>query len=319
MVPERQKMQWFRQVQDEVDLIFLGSSHVYRQFDPALFDRERGVKEGEPRAVNMGALGMGLNEESYLLRQFLSDPAPSLKWIVVEALPYDLKFQNENDFGLRRLEWHDTQLTWPLLLTIWRSELPEDEKWPLIKRHFEHWWRRSLNLARGVSAVAHQFEGPFSFENRPNLGPGLNGYFPLEVATATKQSRGMHRAFLQDPSKLLQAARALPRLDSGGEPDPNLLALVREMEQLAKEHGVTLVWWLHPNLKRYSGWRQMLANGDIQFLIAHDDPLRYPMFYQPRWHFDLYHLNRKGSEMLTKVFAREFLNLMSQEAVEVTR
>jgi hypothetical protein len=306
MVPERQKMQWFHHVQENVDVVFLGSSHVYRQFDPTLFDQLRGADQRDLRSVNMGALGMGLNEESFLLRQILADRPPHLQWIVIEALPYDLEFQNANDFGLRRLEWHDSALTFPLLWAIWRSELPAAEKYPLMKRHFEHWWRRSLNLARGLDVVDHQLEAPFSLANRPNLGANQDGYMFLEMATATPQSRGMHAKFLRDPSRLLQAARDLPLLPSGGQPDQNLRDLVLAMEQQAALQGVGIIWWLHPNLERYVGWRQMKIDGDIRYLIAHDAPKRFPQFYQKKWRFDLFHLNRKGSQLLTKLFASEF-------------
>jgi hypothetical protein len=224
----------------------------------------------------------------------------------MEALPYDLELQNENDFGLRRLEWHDTTLTLPLLLAIWKSDLAKEEKHSLLERHFEHWWRRTLNLARGVGAVAHQFEEPFSMANRPNLGANQDGYMFLDMATATPQSRGMRGKFKQDPSRLLQAARDLPQLGPAVAPSANLRSLVVTMEQQAAAHGIGIVWWLHPNLERHVGWRQMKSDGDIRFLITHDDPKRFPQFYQPRWRFDLYHLNRKGSELLTKLFTQEF-------------
>lgn len=309
MVPERQKMQWFHHVQENVDVVFLGSSHVYRQLDPTLFDLQRGTADTTLRSVNMGALGMGLNEESFLLRQLLNDPPPHLRWIVMEALPYDLELQNENDFGLRRLEWHDSALTFPLLWSIWNSDLPKEEKHSLMKRHFEHWWRRTLNFARGFNAVAHQFDAPFSMANRPNLGANQDGYMFLEMATATPQSRGMRGRFLQDPSRLLQAARDLPLLKPGGQADKNLRDLVLAMEQQAAQHGIGIVWWLHPNLERHVGWRQMKLDGDIRYLIAHDDPKRFPQFYQRKWRFDLYHLNRKGSELLTKLFTTEFQDI----------
>jgi len=311
MVPERQKMQWFQVVQEDVDVVFLGSSHVFRQFDPQVFDRVRGASEGPLRSINMGALGMGLHEESYLLRQLLAAPAPHLKWIVVEALPFDMQLQNENDFGLRRLEWHDTQLTLPLLFALWESDLPAAEKWPLMQRHFEHWWRRSLNLARGMEVASYLSEEPFTLESLSNLGPNLDGYIPLSQETATNQSKGMRRIFLQDSSSLTQAARSLPQVGDGGAADPRLRQLVVQMEELAASKSIGLIWWIHPNLERYSGWRQMEHDGDLRHLVAHDDPARYPQFYQPRWHFDLYHLNRGGAEMLTTLFAQQFQTLSS--------
>ena len=91
------------------------------------------------------------------------------------------------------------------------------------------------------------------------------------------------------------------------------------MERMAAEHGVGIVWWLHPNLGRTPGWRRMHANRDIRFLIAFDDPVRFPDFYKVRWHFDLFHLTRKGSAMMTEVFAREFLTLTGESETRRAR
>jgi hypothetical protein len=308
LVPERQKLEWLDTVKHDTDVIFLGSSHVYRQFDPQLFDLQRGAAANGVRSINMGALGMGLNEEAFLLNRILKQRSPKLRWIVIEALPFDLQFQNENDFGKRRLEWHDTESTWRLVRSLFQSELPRNEKWSLIRRHVEHWWRRSINLARGLDVVEAVSAEPPSFDSNPGLGMNQDGYVPLQMATVTKRSRGMRQRFLQNPQALLAAAQALPKLKAEEQSvDEDLHSLVVGMEAQAAAAGVGIIWWLHPNLERYQGWRKMKADGDIHHLVAYDDPALYPAFYQVRWRFDLYHLNRKGAEMMTKIFAADFL------------
>lgn len=318
LVPERQKLEWLDTVQQDADVIFLGSSHVYRQFDPQLFDLQRGAAAGQSRSLNMAALGMGLNEEAYMLKRILAEHSPKLRWVVIEALPFDMQFQNENDFGIRRLEWHDSENTWRLVRSLLGSDLPRDEKWSLIRRHVEHWWRRSINLARGLDVVEALTSEPTSFDGNPDFGVNQDGYVPLQMATATKQSRGMRQRFLQNPQALLAAAQALPKLDAEETTvDEDLRSLVLDMEASAAAAGVGIIWWLHPNLERYVGWRKMEADGDIHHLVAYDDPARYPAFYQVRWHFDLYHLNRKGAEMMTKIFAEDF-KAISAAAEEAT-
>lgn len=313
-VPERLKVEWYETIKDEVDVIFLGSSHVFRQFDPQIFDAQRFDEASPYRSVNLAALGMGFSEESYMLHRILSENPEALEWVVIEALPFSLDMQNENDFGLRRIEWHDSTITWQLVREIWNSSLEQDEKWKLTRRHVEHWWRRSLGLARGMDAVEAFGQSPLEgFEDQSALGVNRNGYLPLEVATADQQSRGMRKKFRSAPQKLEQAKTELLTAGDGGAPGGSQLAMVREMEAIAKEHGVGLVWWIHPNLKRYRGWRQMKENGDIQHLIAYDDPESHPEFYTVQSHFDLYHLNRQASERMTMTFAFDFVNLVLGE------
>jgi len=310
-VPERLKVEWYETIQDEVDVLFLGSSHVFRQFDPQLFDAQR--KDGETpfRSINMAALGMGFQEQAYMLGRVLEENPPNLKWVVMEALPFELAMQNENDFGLRRIEWHDTATTWRLAREVWKSALPQEEKWSLLKRHGEHWWRRTLSLARGMDAVRSiGRKGLEGFEDQSGLGAQRNGYVPLEVATANQQSRGMRKKFRSSPQKLLQAVKELAVADDGGKPGGSQLAMVRELEQLAAQHGVGIIWWIHPNLERYRGWRLLKENGDLKHLIAYDDPEAFPEWYRVAAHFDLYHLNRQASERMTMTFAVDFVNLL---------
>ena len=314
IVPERLKIEWYETIQDEVDVIFLGSSHVFRQFDPAIFDAQRQNEGDAYRSVNLAALGMGFMEQAYILERILEQDAEPLQWVVLEALPFELGMQNENDFGLRRIGWHDTPTTWFLVREIWKSELPDAEKQSLVRRHIEHWWRKSLFLARGKDAVATWGLKPLeNFEDQSALGVERNGYVPLEVSTADAQSRGMRKKFRSAPQKLTNAARSLPNAGDGGQPGGGQLKMVRKMEALAAKHNVTLIWWIHPNLKRYRGWRQMKEAGDIQHLIAYDDPETHPELYRPQAHFDLDHLNKQASERMTMTFAFDFVNLVQAE------
>ena len=307
-VPERLKVEWYEAIHNEVDVIFLGSSHVFRQFDPQLFDAQRRGEETPYRSVNLAALGMGFFEQTYMLGRILEENSEALRWVVLEALPLDLDMQNENDFGLRRIEWHDTPTTWRLVREVWKSNLPAAEKQALMQRHIEHWWRRSLFLARGMDGIAALGLGPLEYyEDQSALGSQGNGYVPLDVKTADQKSRGMRQRFRRSPQELLRAKLELTVMDDGGPPDLGQLAMVREMEALAEQHGVGLVWWIHPNLERYRGWRQMKENGDIKHLIAYDDPEAFPEFYQVEAHFDLYHLNRHASERMTMNFAFDFV------------
>jgi hypothetical protein len=51
----------------------------------------------------------------------------------------------------------------------------------------------------------------------------------------------------------------------------------------------------------------------VRHLVAHHDPLRYPQINTPQRRFELFHLDRLGSEQLTRDFARQFLTLTAAE------
>ncbi len=313
-LPERMKITWFHRLAQDVDVVFLGSSHVYKQFDPLVFDQERGIRNDSFHAINMGALGMSLTEEMYLLDRILDEHPQQLEWVVVEALPFSTELQNENDFGIRRIEWHDVATTWLILRAVWQEQRPWPEKWDLIRRHGEHCLHRLLNLARGPDFLHAWGEDPLAAFDLSGLGPRGDGYLPLQLATASQRSRKMHKAFVQHPQQVLQAGSALLQAGDGGAADDFLRETVRRMEARASAEGVGLIWWIHPNLERISGWRQLLADGAISHLLAYDDPARFPEFYQVEWRFDRFHLNKKGSTLMTRAFAQDFLQITGEKA-----
>lgn len=309
-VPERLKIEWCETVQEDAEVLFLGSSHVFRQFDPSLFDELRRAKDKGLRSYNLGTVGMEFAEELYLLRRILLENPPNLNWIVVEAQPFRVGFRNDKDFGKRRIGWHDYATTKMLLSALVRSDLPTDQRWELALRHVEHWWRRTINFARGMNAwdaLGKDFEA--MFPDTESLGANQDGYLPLELSTASQLNRGMRKGFLKAPGIMLEGRKVLLQAGDGGAPEKDLLAAVRAMEKLAAEKDITIVWWLHPNFERLSGWRQMERQGDIEHLVAHDDPQVFPEFYEVEWRFDAFHLNRQGAELLTRSFAKDFVAL----------
>lgn len=312
MVPERLKLEWYATLREDVDVVFVGSSHVYRQFDPQVFDDTRGAATTGKRSLNLGDLGMGLTEEYYLLKRILDLQPSGLRWVVIEGMPFmsGMRGEAKNDFTLRRIEWHDAPITWMTVREVLRRDLPWGDKWALLRRHVQHWWRRSVQLARGGDAVEAFGEPALDFwSEREELGRFGNGYFPLEIETCDEETLKHHRNFKRRPTRLVAAARAMPTVeeDDGGPADAAQRATVQRMEALAAEAGVGIVWWIHPTLERAPGWRQLLAEGDIQVLIAYDDPEHFPEFYRPGLHFDLSHLNREGSERMTARFAQDFV------------
>ena len=310
--PDQLKLRWYQSQKDAVDVVFLGSSHVLRQIDPAVFDQERGVAEGEAHAINLGLQWMGLPEELYLLQRLLEEEPKRLRWVVVEARSFlsGMPGEERNDFTARRLDWHTREITALLLSELRHQDLPSAEKWALTKRHVEHWWRRRINLGRGVEAwQAWRDPALEDWQAEDSLGPERTGYFPLSLAMADERHLESRKRYEERPGRFLKAEQDLAVAGDGGAPDPGQLALVRRMEALAAEHGVGLIWWLHPGMTRLAGWRQLLDDGEIEFLLPYDDPQRYPDFYRRDLHFDLAHFNRKGSTMFTRTMARDFLSL----------
>lgn len=316
--PEHYKVAWFMEQKDEVDLLFLGSSHVLRQFDPSQFDVGRKVSEKEPYSLNMGLQWMGLSEEYYLLSKFLKANPEKMKWVVIEGRDFDsgMPGAEVNDFTSRRIDWHRTDITVALLRELWAKDVEFESKWSLTQRHVEHWWRRSINLGRGHSAIQGLSRGVVvSEDERKELGPAGNGFFPLSEGMANEFILERRERFLQRPGRLQKAAASLLESGDGGPASQGQLYFVRQMESLAAEHDVTLIWWLHPGMERLGGWRQMLEGGDIKHLLTYDDPELYPDMYRRDLHFDFTHLNPRGASIMMELFGNDFKSLEADAQV----
>src|SRR5690348_6244876 len=102
-----QKFRFFAAHKDEFDTLFIGSSRIYFQISPAIFDRvtrERGLPT---HSFNFGIGGMYLPETSYLLEQILNLKPRNLSWVFIEYDELQTKWSPANQTSRRALYWAD--------------------------------------------------------------------------------------------------------------------------------------------------------------------------------------------------------------------
>src|SRR6266496_289050 len=110
-----QKLRFFAVHKDEFDTLFIGSSRIYFQISPAIFDRVM-REEGIPtRSFNFGIGGMYLPESAYVLEQLLNTKPRNLKWVFIEYDELQTKWAFENQTSRRALYWADWKRTSLLL------------------------------------------------------------------------------------------------------------------------------------------------------------------------------------------------------------
>ena len=68
-----EKLAYFARHKDEYDAVFVGSSRVYRQIAPGVFDRQVAASTGRAmRSFNLGAPSMFLPESLYVIDRILA-------------------------------------------------------------------------------------------------------------------------------------------------------------------------------------------------------------------------------------------------------
>src|SRR5207302_10046083 len=102
-----QKFRFFAAHKDEFDTLFIGSSRIYFQISPAIFDRVTRESGLPTHSFNFCIGGMYLPESAYLLEQILNLKPRNLKWVFIEYDELQTKWSPENQTSRRALHWAD--------------------------------------------------------------------------------------------------------------------------------------------------------------------------------------------------------------------
>ncbi|PYK12469.1 MAG: hypothetical protein DME65_03940, partial [Verrucomicrobia bacterium] len=102
-----QKFRFFAAHKDEFDTLFIGSSRIYFQIAPAIFDRVTRESGLPTHSFNFGIGGMYLPESGYLLEQILNLKPRNLRWVFIEYDELQTKWSPENQTSRRALYWAD--------------------------------------------------------------------------------------------------------------------------------------------------------------------------------------------------------------------
>ncbi len=298
------KMEAFQAAKNEVQVLFFGSSRVYRQIDPQLFDRVLARRGIALRSFNLGVPAMSFPEDELLLRWVLDQKPPALSHLLIELSPLGLDTSRQNVGTLRNIYWHDGARTWEGLRGSWAfADLKAWHRpWSQNLLHIEAFLYRSLGFGR-IPDLLRPWRG------RPRSEEILasRGFDPLLVEDSRKEEHQRRLRLLADPAgyrhalHLLWGARqALP------EPKPYEREIYGRFLTMIQEAGVEPVFLLTPTTYPRASVLALGAEGVLQPLLDFNDPVRYPRLYVADSRFDREHLNAEGAKIFTRQLARRF-------------
>ncbi len=312
LAPERMKLAWALQQEQPVDTVFIGSSRVYRQLDPARFDARMAAAGRPGRSLNLGMQGMRFPETAYLAERLLREPPPGLRRLFLELSSFETALEEENRLTERTVYWHSWPVTAQLLRAVAASGLPPAEKLRRAEMHLVHWAHRFGNLGRGPAAWSVLAEGAEQdFEERRTLGPAGDGFRSLDSERGPNFAE-RRRLFLADLEKFRGFKQALGQ-DDAAPPEAAILPALRRLDALAREAGVELVLMVLPVVEREPGLARLGETGLAPRLLRFDDPAAWPDFYLARNRFDMHHLDGRGAALLSEALADELLRLEARE------
>ena len=304
------KYEYFIKHKDEYDTIFIGSSRICNQVVPDVFDNVMKSLGKSTNSFNFGIPAMRALPSYFLLKEILAEPPENLKWVFIEIDLDSVYEPIENVRTTRSIYWHNFNNTLFVLKYIFNSN--QDS---LIKKiltsisHLIPYLYNQINVGRMFDQVILQT----SSHNQEKLVESFfiknDGYYPLDLI----QKDPNRQKFLQhlDTYNLEKSKLAHLKQEEYSQtklPSKNKLSLLSLIIKQVEAVNAKPVFILPPRLENKQKLQQAYQQGYIPLLLSFNDPIKFPELYQVNLRHDKNHLNHEGSEHLTRLIAKAFVN-----------
>ena len=310
-----QKFRFFTAHKDDFDTLFIGSSRVYFQISPAIFDRVTRENGMPTHSFNFGIGGMYLPETAYLLEQILKLKPRNLKWVFIEYDELQTKWSPENQTSRRALYWADwkrvslllRKLTDAGIDSLWLpspaklrdivlSQKDEKNTRSMLTFYAGQFEKNYTNVARATDVLQH-FLGRDTKERRARyLGVASDGYVIRPNRMSPKQvaeyERGLAAAMAQTDTHPLS---------------PYAVEAYRQCAEDVRKIGAMPIFLITPSTAELS-----VATGSpglTSVVMAFNNPRTYPSLYRSEVRRDGQHLTTSGAEEFTRIVATNFVEL----------
>ncbi len=314
-----EKIDFFSKNKDSYDALFVGSSRVYRQVSPQLFDQAL-ASQGHPlRSFNFGVLAMKLPETSFWLKRILALKPANVKWVFVEVDLESLYSPIENAQSSREIYWHTpAQTAFSVHYTLGSNQDPL-KKGTTVFSHLLPFFYHTINLGRVANILVNVSGTPDKVLQA--LGPDGDGFTPLDfqpnVAFQARQQALLRNAAQRDRqvAQLQQDAQA-GRQMQGAHLSASEIAFLQQTSRQIEAIGAKPIFIIAPRVKNEADLLAAGQQGYIKTLFAFNNPVKYPELYRFDQQFDEEHLNRSGAEKFTRLIADRFADYLKTSAAQ---
>ncbi|MGV3531988.1 MAG: hypothetical protein ACO1QR_06425 [Chthoniobacteraceae bacterium] len=307
----RNKLTHFAEHASEYDTLFFGSSRMYRQIVPAVFDEVTAGHGIKTNAFNFGVDGMFAPEDGYVAEKIFA-LKPKLRWVFIEVSLFQAAHAEQNVRSARAVYWHDFRRTWLVCRELWadlkpfrwknrQKRIPEYLEW--VDRcliHLEACGRRTFQIGRG----AEMWEGVALDKQAPvvtgvSLGERADGFVPVE------RPNGM------TPFDLAEWERQFARMMKKGVRREPLSEPAQEnlegILELVRATGATPALVIAPTTAPITFVPRRDVNVPLLDFSRMED---WPVFFEKKYRVDVAHLNAAGGEIYTRFIAQRWLSYL---------
>ncbi len=300
---------------DSYDVLFVGSSRVYRHVAPGIFDQVLAAAGRPVRSFNVGIPAMRLAETTRILERVLTLAPGGLDYVFLEPPRAAALISEDNILTRREVYWHDVRGTVRALQAVRCCARGGERRRRAYRLHLRTFLFRELNVGL-IPAVLGPRERPRLRPGQTVLGANGDGFVPLTVVADKPQ--GKHRdSFLAGLDSYRLEVDNLRRPSAGSYRLTTFeAATYAHLRALTEARGARLFFVVSPVLDRRGELREAVQQGVVEGLFAFNDPTRHPRFYDVDLRFDRGHLRDRGAEIFTRRLAEEFLAFLEEKAGE---
>jgi hypothetical protein len=296
---------------DTYDILFVGSSRVFRQISPTVFDQRLRTHGLDLRSFNAGIPAAKSVEVWHFLRRLGDLGETRARYIVIEPDGLLATIARENFATEREIYWHGPAETGMAIRSLGELQVV-----PRIRMSFFHTGTFLFNrLAVGRLRLLGSQLGRPSHLRRADpggLGPDGDGWMPFVKAEGQPDFE-RRREFLGDLPRYRRMLARQPRLLSGQDCLTEYHAeMLGHLTAAVEALGAEPVFVLSPATQPRCEVHQAFREGLLPNLIAFDDAATFPELYDVHNRFDFEHLNTRGAALYSRLLADRFADSLRE-------
>lgn len=301
------KMEYLEGKRKDYNVFFMGSSRVYRQLMPDVFDKEI---TNDIRSFNLGYRATFNPESYYLLEHFIRKKAAKRTYILMELQPF-VPIANQNLHTVRSNYYLDYSY-YSLVKNHYKNEQKLSNS---IKNNILNNYRKSY--VGNVLKTRHVREMGLSMlrqgdRDRRSLGKRNKGFHSLDESAVYSKSLIERRVRFFEKYDTTQSCfeeekKSYEIALTQKEVTSTHLNKINQLIKAADQQGYTLIFFIPP---KRSELLPLFLQIDTQHRIDMARPDDYPFLYENNLWFDPKHFNEKGAALFTKELAKRFENMI---------
>lgn len=296
---------------NKYNTFFFGSSRVYRQIDPEVFDGTFNSNSTiEISSFNLGAPATFNPQSYYLYEKFInSEPSNKTEFCFIELMDVDLL----SDYFLhqeRTTYWQN----YSEILFVGNSIYSNNQL--NLKNKIKSGLNYSISYMENLLHLGHfgsQIINPDYYDDK-YLGLQKDGFFSLDNDYKTTKDETVKKRLLERKESIIKNPNLIDDRklkisnfynDFSNNYDKVNLNRILELIEKSKQKGIQLIFILSPR-----NGSQQLINLSRQIpemnIIDMSNPNNYDILYKNENSFDVGHLNSKGAVLYSKMLALAF-------------